>query len=353
MRRGLLAWNEEEVPRAVLDARVSRLQGAMADAGVDCVLVYTSFPRPSGVSFLTHFVPYWSQGLLAVFQDGPPPLLVSLSKRVAGWIEETAHIAEVVCTPSIGASAARLIAERAPGARRVGVVELAKLPGGIGHPLRDGLGTAVLEDASALFAAIRHPADAAEIALTRDAEGLARAALEAVPGAGYATTGPLIAGLEAHARLGGAEEVVVTVAPDLAADPRPRRMEGVAPLGARYGVRLGVAYKGHWVRLARSFSETGPESEVASWIADALPALRAGADPAAALGEATPEGFALTGVEAEACTGCAPLSAVGALPAGAVVSLTFGADGPLGPLLAGEALLTSDDGPARILRDAV
>ena len=85
MRRGLIAWSEDEVPRAALETRVARLQAAMADADLGAVLLYTSFPRPSGVSWLTHFVPYWSQGTLAVFRDGPPLLIVSLSKRVACW----------------------------------------------------------------------------------------------------------------------------------------------------------------------------------------------------------------------------------------------------------------------------
>lgn len=352
MRRGLLAWDRNEVPKAALDARVARLQGAMEDAGLDCVLVYTSFPRPSGVSYLTHFVPYWSQGLLAVFRDGPPPLLVSLSKRVAGWIEETANIEDVVCTPAIGKSAAALIAERVPGARRVGVVELAKLPGGIGHPLRDGLAGAALEDASALFAAIRHPADETEIMLSKRAEGLALAAFAAVPEAGFASTGALIAALESQARLGGAEEVIITIAPDLADDPRLRRMEGNVPLGARHAVRLGVAYKGHWVRLTRSFSPNGEDEAVSSWIADVVPGIFAGGDPEQALRAAAPEGFALAGLEAEACTGCAPLSPVAALPAGAVVSLTLAAYGPDGPVFAGEALLTGTDGPTRLLSDS-
>jgi len=353
MRRGLLAWDRNEVPEAVLDARVARLQGAMAAAGLGCVLVYTSFPRPSGVSFLTHFVPYWSQGLLAVFPDGAPPLLVSLSKRVAGWVEETGHMGEIVCTPAIGKSAAALIKARAPGARRVGVVELAKLPGGIGHPLKDGLAGAALEDASALFARVRHPADAAEIALARRAESLARGALDAVPGAGHRQTGPLLAALEADARLGGAEDVIATIAPDLSADPRLRRMEGVETLGARYAVRLGVAYKGHWVRLTRSFGGNAAGDE-ATWLARAAPAIRAGADPADGLRAAAPDGFTLAECEAEACTGCAPLSPVAAPPSGAVLSLTVRADGPDGPWLGGDALLTGADAasPSRLLREA-
>jgi Xaa-Pro aminopeptidase len=92
MRRGLLAWSEKEVPKAALDARVARVQAAMADAGLGALLLYTNFPRPSAVSWLTHFVPYWSQGVLVVLPEGAPTLFISLSKRVGGWIEETAHI---------------------------------------------------------------------------------------------------------------------------------------------------------------------------------------------------------------------------------------------------------------------
>lgn len=62
MRRGLLSWDEAEVPAAVLDARVEQLRAAMAEAGLDAMLLYNNFPRPAAVSWLTHFIPYWSQG---------------------------------------------------------------------------------------------------------------------------------------------------------------------------------------------------------------------------------------------------------------------------------------------------
>ncbi|MBT3552447.1 MAG: hypothetical protein HOB64_01000, partial [Rhodospirillaceae bacterium] len=98
MRRGLLNWSKEELPESVFDGRVARLQGAMVDAGLGAVLVYTNFPRPAAVSYLTHFVPYWNQCLLVVLPEGAPELIVSLSKRVAGWIMETSHVGEVICT---------------------------------------------------------------------------------------------------------------------------------------------------------------------------------------------------------------------------------------------------------------
>ena len=128
MRRGLLKWDRDEVPESVLDARIARLQAGMRDAGLDAVLVYTSFPRPAAVSYLVHFVPYWSQGLLAVPGEGPPVLLVSLSKRVGDWIRTTAHVADLVHTPDLGRAAAALVTDWAGARARVGVVELDHLP---------------------------------------------------------------------------------------------------------------------------------------------------------------------------------------------------------------------------------
>ena len=157
MRRGLLAWSEEEVPRGVLDARVARCRAAMAGAGLDALLVYTSFPRPAAVSWLTHFVPYWSQGVLVILPEGAPVFTVSLSNRVANWIEETAHMGEIVCTPNLGRALGELIS-KAGGVKRAGVVELAKLPGAIVGNLRKMADGIELVDASDLFAALRSPA---------------------------------------------------------------------------------------------------------------------------------------------------------------------------------------------------
>ena len=218
MRRGLLSWDRNEVPEAVLEARIARFQAAMRGAGLDAALVYTSFPRPAAVSYLTHFVPYWSQALLAVLPDAPPVLVASLTKRVGGWILTTAHLAEVIHTPDPGAAAAALIRDRIGAAARIGVVELSRLPGGISRALFAASGDMAIEDASAAFRAIRAPADAVEIALSEHAAGLAARAMEAGIASGADDCGAMIAAIERTARLAGAEEVQVLVAPDLARD---------------------------------------------------------------------------------------------------------------------------------------
>jgi hypothetical protein len=321
MRRGLIGWDEGEVPAAALDARLARMQAAMKSDGLHAVLVYTNFPRPAAVSYLTHFVPYWSQSLLVVFPDGAPTLVSANTKRVAGWMAESSHLGEIECTGAIGPATAKLLKSR--GVRRLGIVEMAKLPGGIGVPLKSALDGVKLEDATALFARIRHPADAAEIALSRRAARIADDALDAAVAKSHPTSATLIAAIEGAARESGAEEVIIDVAPDLSRDMRLARIEGESTLG-RFAVRVSIAYKGHWVRVTRSSDGKGE-----------LPLA------GIAAGAALPRGCT-----AEVTIGSAPLTPVAKLPAGSVASITFTLDGPR---LVGAPVLVPEKGPAAAL----
>jgi hypothetical protein len=318
MRRGLIGWDESEVPAAALDARLARMQAAMKSDGLHAVLVYTNFPRPAAVSYLTHFVPYWSQSLLVVFPDGAPTLVSANTKRVAGWMAETSHLGEIECTGAIGPEAARLL--KARGVKCLGIVEMAKLPGGIGLPIKAALEGVRFEDATALFARIRHPADAAEIALSRRAKRIANDALDAALEKSHRTSATLIAAIEGAARESGAEEVIIDVAPNLARDSRLARIEGEAAL-ARFAVRVSTAYKGHWVRVTRS---SDGDTEIP------LDGIVAGA--------ALPKNCT-----AEVTIGSAPLTPITKLPTGSVASLTFTLDGPT---LAGTPVLVPEKGPA-------
>ncbi len=134
MRRGLIAWSKTELPEAALAARVERLRAAMREAGLDAFLVYTNNTRPAGASFLSGFVPYWSEAMLVVPREGKPVLVAALSKRVRSWMESTCRVAEVISAPRLGQGAGKLIAQRGGGA--VGVVELDFMQAGIVDDLR-------------------------------------------------------------------------------------------------------------------------------------------------------------------------------------------------------------------------
>ena len=263
MRHGLIAWSRDEVPPSALDARVAKLQAAMKKQALDCVLVYTSFARPAAVAWLTHFVPYWNDALLAVFASGAPVLLTAFSRRMSAWIEETCHVGEVRAAPDLGKAAAALLAEKRIA--RVGVVELDALPWRIAEPMQE----MDLADAGGLFTDVRHPADAFEIALARRATEIARRALDAAAD-GTRLASHALAAAEKSARLDGAEDVIARLAPDLREDATLVRMEGDAALGARWALELTAAYKGTTVRVTRSFASgatprSWPEAE--AWLA--------------------------------------------------------------------------------------
>ena len=71
------------------------MQQALVEQKLDALFAYTSFARPAAVSWLTHFIPYWSEALVAVLPEGAPLLLPSLSNRVYPWIREVSHVGEV------------------------------------------------------------------------------------------------------------------------------------------------------------------------------------------------------------------------------------------------------------------
>jgi Xaa-Pro aminopeptidase len=256
MRRGLIARSMTELPDAVLDARLDRLRAAMAQARLDALILYTNNTRPAGVSWLTGFVPYWSEALLVVPPQGGPVLVVALTYRVKSWIERTSRVAEVIHTPRIGLESGRMIAATKSDAA-VGVVDLDGLSAGIADDIMEGGPRLAVTDASALFGRLRLKADPAEIALAAKAASIAHLALAQIPRDGT-NLGKAIAAVEATARGLGAEEIYVAAAPDLARDAHLRRIEGEAALGRAFALRATVAYKGSWVRAVRTVHRDDP-----------------------------------------------------------------------------------------------
>jgi len=269
MRRGLIARSLVELPDAVFDTRLARLRAAMQAAHLDALVVYTNNTRPAGVSWLAGFVPYWSEAVLVVPRQGGPYLVAALSFRVKPWIERVSRVADVLHTPRIGLKAAQQIAATQADAA-VGVVDFDGLPAGIAEDLRDGGPQLALHDASALFASLRAVADPAEIALASRAADIGHRALSAAQGE---TLNETIAGVESKARALGAEEIYIAAAPDLERDTRFRRIEGEATLGKTFALRATVAYKGTWIRLARTMCETTIAQEAAARFAQAVASL--------------------------------------------------------------------------------
>src|SRR5258708_5699372 len=155
MRRGLMAWDENELPRGVLMARIEGLRALMTRGGLEGFVCYTNLVQPSAVTYLTGFTPYWSDGLLLVPKVGAPIFATALSKRVANWISSTNPLSEIVNTPKPGEAVGRRLAT--DGCRRVGVLELDRLPGGLYDEIVGAAPNVALIDGSAAFASLRQP----------------------------------------------------------------------------------------------------------------------------------------------------------------------------------------------------
>src|SRR6266581_3882199 len=360
MRRGLISWSRDEVSPSVLERRVACLQEQMRAAGLGVVLIYTSFARPSAAAWLTHFVPYWNEGLLVVQPSGAPVLLAAFSKRVHDWIRSVSHLGEVRSALDLGGAAVNFLEERFPKPSSIGVLELDALPWSVAEPLVKSEYGRALVDATGLFTAIRQPADEVEIRLARRAATIAVQAFKAIPTKAKSAS-ELLSALERSARLAGAEEVLPRLAPDLRADATLQRLEGDALLGERYAVELSVAYEAAWVRITRCVS-----------IQAVPPSWRGAADRFAKTAERRNEanlsleplvaGSVRLGKPAawtlETCRGSPPLSIVAtgeapspsALPGGSLVCLSLRLDLDDGPWLGGAPLILGSRGqPSRLL----
>lgn len=328
-----------------MELRVTRTQAKMIDEKLDAVIAYTSFARPNAVSWFTHFVPYWNDGLVVVFPSGLPMMLAAFSKRVEPWIREVARVGDVIMTPNLGKGVIEMLKQRVPGLEsgkaRIGLIERDELPWPIAEAFDEaGYGPALV-DFSSQFAALRQPPDASELGLAQKALAIADKAYAAMP-TGARQASQLLSTIDSVARLDGAEEVHLKVAPDLATSGVLQRLEGDARLGSRYVISVSLGYKSVWVRTARSLSAKPPASWAAAqqWFDAAALALDAGDLTSGPSTTRLPG--KLSAWTIEACVGGAPLSpiayggrsanqAIRGLPPGALAILTAQvelADGP-------------------------
>jgi len=311
VRRGLMRWDAAELPLDRLEARIGRLRDELELAGLDGLIVYTNIVRPSAVHYLTSFTPYWSEGLLLVPLHGRLVFATALSNRVADWIRSTNPVSEVISTPRPGA----LLGERLAGdglAKRVGILEIDAMP----TELFDDLSAAAPElrwaDGSVAFANVRRTIDAAERRMLAQADALAVAALDQVRTAGHSEAGALAGLIERRLRLAGAEEVLIALAPDLAADTRLNRVLKPTTLSGRFAVRAAVAYKGGWVRRTRTFASDGAVARANAWFNDLISSIEPGKPIGAQIaGRLSPLlGATIGNWTVEGCVGSYPLSVV-------------------------------------------
>jgi hypothetical protein len=280
MRRGLMERNPQELPLEVLDARIARLRVRMKSAGLDAFIIYTNLVRPSAVTYLTGFTPYWSEGLLLVPMTGQLAFATALSNRVADWIRSTNPVSDVISTPRPGVLLGERLAKD-DSVERVGVLELDALPAELSDDLGAAAPTIQWVDGSAQFAMVRRDVDRAEQQILMRSDAIAVAALDQVNTATTSDAGTLAGLIERHARLAGAEEAY-------------------------------IAYKGAWIRRTRTFAGDHTVARADAWFEGVIRGIEAGkpisgqlAAHVEALSDATLEFWMV-----ESCIGSYPLTVI-------------------------------------------
>jgi hypothetical protein len=204
----------------------------------------------------------------------------------------------------------------ANGIRRLAILELGDFPSGLYGELTAALPGIEIVDGSETFATARRHLDDVERRLLERADSMARDALDRLRFDAATEVGGAVGAIEEYARLQGAEEVYVGIAPDLDSDRRFIRLSGNRPLGRRFAIRATVAYKGAWVRQTKTYSQSG-EARLPIARADArFKALAARIDAQHSLRDQIAAGIAdlagaqLVGWMAEAALGTRPLAVV-------------------------------------------
>jgi hypothetical protein len=289
MKRGLVEWDPRELAPEVLAARVARCQAVLAAHALDAAVLYTSVAQPGLVRYLTHFLPYWNEGVLVLPRAGEPTLFVALSNRVFPWIQATSTLRDVRAARDLGAAAARLLAER--GTARVGLVDRGAIPYWVLEALAAGLPAGALVDAPAVADGFALGLDGDELRLRGRAAAIVANALAAVGDhvAGRPASA-LASELDRTMRLAAAEDTLVQVGP---AGRWPGLPTG-APLPERANVLVQAEYKGHWVLVGRTLPADGVPPNEAAWVG----ALRAGCAPGRSVSEIVAAVRATAGAEA-------------------------------------------------------
>lgn len=289
MRRGLIQWDKHEYAAERIDAHIAAARKLLDERQLDAVVAYTDHSRPTTVWTFTQYVPYWATGAVIISRAHPSALVLTLSKRGLEWVKSVCRADYFTTGPSLPGGIRQYFEAYVPMQhRRVGVIDLANATAEFIEAFQ-APEPFELVDLSNWYQQTVAPELAPE-ALARKVYDIgARALAEVVPSHIGNDPYALAALIDGSCRRAGAEEVHLTIAPDLGSSPNFLRPEGVPPLGGRYAVQLGLAYKGLWIRLGRTWQADGSDPLTADekrWLNSIFSQLGDGRVPGEDLGSA-------------------------------------------------------------------
>ncbi|MCU0906138.1 MAG: aminopeptidase P family N-terminal domain-containing protein [Rhodobacteraceae bacterium] len=265
------------LPLAERDARIAALQQAMAEAGLDALLIAGKGHAWSGRGYVRYLTDFhlWSHDCLILLPLDGEPMLAVTSHAVARKIAERGWLTDAQGDYTLVRSIAEAIRAKGLATARIGTVGTDWiLPAGRLSALRDAMPGARYEPADALLDAVRAIKSPLEIRQCRDLWSLMRAAMDGFEAALKPGLSQRAAVAEAVrvAVAGGGRDVLAFIgeAPDAYAPPED------IPLGCDGVLRLHLEIcgeSGHWCERTMTFAWRDPtprerallEAEVATY----------------------------------------------------------------------------------------
>jgi hypothetical protein len=243
VKRGLIAWDKQELSPEVFRERARRVSDYLSRQGLPALVVYSELWRSNPARFFSNYMPYFNRALLILPVEGSSTLLCGLSPRVYSWIRSVTTIEDVRPAGNFVRPLLQLAAER--NWSRIGCLDFEQFPYDLYQSLQAESLTAVSVESARVYSAAGDPA---ELAMRRKAAVLARQILtEEMPKGIGKPDHYLVGQLERRFRRSGVEDLIVLLTNG---DAPPSPPVGTA-LGEHFSVSLAVEYRGHWVRVSR------------------------------------------------------------------------------------------------------
>lgn len=257
LKRGGLYWDRDLLPATAYQARLERIQAAVAESGDEAWLLFGDVERHGNVVYATNFMPRVRSALAFVPRTGAPVLLANIGLRDVPAAKTITWIDDVRPFGRLPKDLIALIEETGLARAPIGVCGFEEsLPVADWTAIENGLPDVRWTDRGTRLRSLRASKEAWEVEAIRRAGAMAAAGLDLAPKVlrPGVSMRQAIAAIDRHVREMGAEDVRYLVAsgPQAGISLRPVDDRVVAS-GETVMLSMTVQAQRYWAETACTF----------------------------------------------------------------------------------------------------
>jgi len=257
LKRGCSTWDADKVPPAEFEARLAAVRQAMAERGLDALVIYGDNYSFADLCYLTNYFPKVRGGIALVPRAGALALLLNIGSRDIPFAKTLTWVDDVRASNQVGGAGAELVKEKGLAKGRIALVDSGR---GFPLPQLEEMKRALPEvrwtSEDALFEPMRLKKTALEANAMREAGRVLRAVVDGA--AKFIQPGrkeyEIVADIDRLARDAGAEDIRI-----LAGERRlqPPSFKQAAEVGSHWAVYLAVQHERYWAEAGRTYILSG------------------------------------------------------------------------------------------------